>query len=374
MIKKILQNIFKKTLYSIFIKFHGKIEDTVKIKNEKRIKVESSNIENGAKYKIYKVASGKLYTNRIHDTAVLLDNKIIEGPSFQLRYKPNGKIFNSNIRENIVFKSGTPRILKNLKGVVLSLLTGGAGNNNYWHWLYDVLPRFYLAGKIMDLNEIDYFLLPSTEKKFQKETLDSLKIPIHKRLTSEKYRYIKANELIITDHPYVLTGDPTKDLTNIPQWIINWLQTTFIIRKNISNKEITKKFYIDRKDKNTNYLPQRSIINENEVKAFLEKKGFKNIKLHELKFEDQVDLFYNAECIVGLHGAGFANISFCKPNTQVVELKNFYSGLAIENLAKKNNLNYSPVIINEEQSKDYKSPNQQGGIYIPTENLSKILN
>ena len=97
MIKKILQNIFKKTLFSIFIKFHGKIEDTVKIKNEKRIKVESSNIENGAKYKIYKVASGKLYTNRIHDTAVLLDNKIIEGPSFQLRYKPNGKIFNSNI-------------------------------------------------------------------------------------------------------------------------------------------------------------------------------------------------------------------------------------------------------------------------------------
>ena len=28
---------------------------------------------------------GRLYTDRIHDTAVLLDNKIIEGPSFQLR-------------------------------------------------------------------------------------------------------------------------------------------------------------------------------------------------------------------------------------------------------------------------------------------------
>ena len=28
---------------------------------------------------------------------------------------------------------------------MLSLLTGGAGNNNYWHWLFDVLPRIELS-------------------------------------------------------------------------------------------------------------------------------------------------------------------------------------------------------------------------------------
>ena len=96
--------------------------------------------------------------------------------------------------------------------------------------------------------------------------------------------------------------------------------------------------------------------------------------MHELNFQDQVDLFYNAECIVGLHGAGFANISFCKPNTQIIELRSFNAGLMYENLAKKNNLNYCPIITDEEQLKDYKHPNQQGGIYIPIENLSKILN
>ena len=42
---------------------------------------------------------------------------------------------------NIVFKKGTPRKLTNLNGSVLSLLTGGGGNNNYWHWLFDVLRR-----------------------------------------------------------------------------------------------------------------------------------------------------------------------------------------------------------------------------------------
>ena len=36
-------------------------------------------------------------------------------------------------------------------------------------------------------------------------------------------------------------------------------------------------------------------------------------KLHKMNFNEQVDLFNNAECVVGLHGGGFANISFCNP-------------------------------------------------------------
>ena len=49
------------------------------------------------------------------------------------------------------------RRLRKLNGIVLSLLTGGAGNENYWHWLYDVLPRIGLCNKLLRLNEIDFF-------------------------------------------------------------------------------------------------------------------------------------------------------------------------------------------------------------------------
>ena len=90
------------------------------------------------------------------DTEVFLKGLILEGPSFQLRNNNN-----SNIRDNIVFKKGTPRKLRNLNGIVLSLLTGGGGNNNYWHWLYDVLPRLELCEKSLDLELVDYFLLPN---------------------------------------------------------------------------------------------------------------------------------------------------------------------------------------------------------------------
>ena len=47
---------------------------------------------------------------------------------------------------------------KKIKGTVFSLLTGGGGNSNYWHWLFDVLPRINILENKIDLQSIDYFL------------------------------------------------------------------------------------------------------------------------------------------------------------------------------------------------------------------------
>ena len=63
-------------------------------------------------------------------------------------------MYNSKIEDNIVFTKGTPRVLKSLKGSVISLLTGGGGNNNYWHWLFDVLPRLGLCKNYIKLENI----------------------------------------------------------------------------------------------------------------------------------------------------------------------------------------------------------------------------
>ena len=93
------------------------------------------------------------------------------------------------------------------------------------------------------------------------------------------------------------------------------------------------------------------------------------MKLHDIKFRDQVGLFYNADCIVGLHGGGFANLAFCKPGTKVVELTSPNAGTAIENLAKKNDLNYNSIIVTDK----FNYPNQQGHIQIPVSSLNKIL-
>ena len=74
--------------------------------------------------------------------------------------------------KNIVLRKGTPRFKKKLKGLTLSMLTGGAGNDNYFHWLYDVLPRIKICEKFVDISKIDYFLLPDVKLKYQSQTLD----------------------------------------------------------------------------------------------------------------------------------------------------------------------------------------------------------
>ena len=126
MIKNFLQKIFKTASYGLFFKIYGKIEESIKADSDNKIKIKIVNPEKNLNYKIYSVADGRLYTDRVHDTAVIVDNKIVEGPSFQFRRgtptidtKNEPKIYNSNIRDNVVFRRGTPRKLKNLSAVAL---------------------------------------------------------------------------------------------------------------------------------------------------------------------------------------------------------------------------------------------------------------
>ena len=73
-----------------------------------------------------------------------------------------------------------------------------------------------------------------TDTWLPQETLDCINIPNRKRLSSEKFRHIKAKELIVTDHPVVTSGDATKDIMNIPKWISLWLKENFINKKTTS--------------------------------------------------------------------------------------------------------------------------------------------
>ena len=153
-----------------------------------------------------------------------------------------------------------------------------------------------------------------------------------------------------------------------------WTRESNFFNKNITpNKKNIKKIYIDRSDTTLKGSPQRLISNEDEVKKYLLENNFVSVKLHEIKFIEQVDLFYNAECIVGLHGAGFANVVFCKPGTKVVELRSVNAGPVIGNLAKVNDLNYHSIITTAKQIHKVNYQSQQGSIQLPITSLSKVL-
>jgi len=90
---------------------------------------------------LFNVPNGRLYSDTVHDTAIISKESLIQDASFQYRVKKNLRIVNGKIKDNTVIKHGTPKLLKNIKGSVFSLLCGGAAKNNYWHWIFDVLPK-----------------------------------------------------------------------------------------------------------------------------------------------------------------------------------------------------------------------------------------
>ena len=364
--KKKLQKIFKEISYSLFFIIYGRIKKVITIKDDHRINLEKITFDQGKSYNIYLIKEARLYTDTIHDTAVMLENDIIEGPSFQLRNNNNSKC-----NENIVFTKGTPRIKRKLDGTVFSLLTGGGGNNNYWHWLFDVLPRIAIVENIIKTEKIDYYLFPNYEEKFQIESLEILKIPLNKIISSKNYRHINTKKLIAVDHPYVFKNAHL-DAQQIPKWIFKWLKRSFLKEESFNSKDFPSKIYIDRKDSKSNHRNFRLIQNEIEIRKLLESKGFKSLCISDFHFSDQIKIFNNATHIVGLHGSGFGNLVFSKPDTKIIEFKTETTGEIIGNLAINNNLKYNSII--GTTTNETKAVVQQGIINIPIDLLEKKLN
>ena len=100
-------------------------------------------------------------------------------------------------------------------------------------------------------------------------------------------------------------------------------------------------------------------------------KGFEPVILGNFHFKNQIKIFNNAEIIVGLHGSGFANLSFCKPGTRVIELKSKTAGKVIEHLALTNQLIYKSISC---EATKFKGSHQFGHIEVSINLLEEIIN
>jgi hypothetical protein len=340
-IDKILKYFYKKIKISLFRIIYPNITNFIRAEQNKKIFIKKISFKKNFIYRLFSLPNGRLFSNSVHDTAVIFDDKIVRDVSYQYRYKKNVQIINGNIKKNTVVKNGTPRFLKKIKGNVFSLLCGGAAKNNYWHWIFDVLPKVGILEKSKIKFKLDFFLLPSLSKNYQKETFLKLGVPRNKLLNGEKFKHIICDNLIVTDHPIVFDNNPTKSIANIPLWVIKWLRKKFLEEKPINSK-LSKKIFISRK--NDSLQGNRKIVNNKELEKLLTAKGFKIITLSNFSFKKQVEIFKAADFIIGLHGAGFTNIVFSKPKTKILEIKTKATGEQYASLAKKCKLKYQKII------------------------------
>jgi len=336
------ESLFIKKFFSIIKKFLGLFVGPVLKKlyspttlykdNNQDVIIKDILLE-GNVYTIAQIKNGFIYTDRSYNISVYIDKKLIPKISWQYEILKNGPIILPDNKNKLLTGEIYPKRLPiKYNTSVVSLLTGGGGNYNYYHLLFDSISRLYLVKDFIKNSEAIKYLVPDNKYPFQKEIFSMLGISKENQISSCRHQHINASKLIATSHP-----NPYH-INKIPNWILMFLRDKLLPH---GSKETYGSFvYIDRRDS----LNGRRLLNNEELFSALKKLGFKSYKLSELSVASQISLFANAKMIVGVHGGGFANLAFASKGTVVYELfsKNYIQEM-YKNISKKLSLDYRAI-------------------------------
>jgi len=116
--------------------------------------------------------------------------------------------------------------------------------------------------------------------------------------------------------------------------------TAFAFGQKLPASGFGEKLYITREN-----ATRRRVNNEGELWARLEGRGFVKLRLEAMSWREQVAAFAAARVVVAPHGAGLANVVFCRPGTRVVEFFNrSYVNPCFEQWAHTARLDYHAVV------------------------------
>jgi capsular polysaccharide biosynthesis protein len=178
--------------------------------------------------------------------------------------------------------------------------------DNYYHWLSDVLPRLHMVRSQGLLPDRWYVW---RQKAFQAETLSLLGVPGAAIVDATAFALVDAETLIVPFHEI-------KFQFEFPQWVYEFLRASFLPAAGPRDGPPVRRIYVSRAG-----ARWRSVVNEAEVLACLEPLGFRRVSLEGMSFLDQVTLFRDAEVVVGPHDAGLTNLVFAPPGTTLIELQ-----------------------------------------------------
>lgn len=236
--------------------------------------------------------------------AISNNHKIIKpviAPSFASDYRTNISLSNMAVRNPSIFRSlkqnQLDKQVSETIDVACPLVTLWP---NYYHWVAECLPKLYAlkyyqkqTGRKPTLD------LPKTPSSWMIESLDLAGYSPKEWIICND-QVLKINKLVFPTYP-----DPA------PEQCF-WLRKQMC--DGVSNINNSNRIYISREN-----ATRRRVVNRSKVLELLTRFGFESYKLETLSVRDQVELFCNADVVIGPHGAGFVNMIFSNdPN--IIEL------------------------------------------------------
>lgn len=199
-----------------------------------------------------------------------------------------------------------------IENQIIYLIKYHEDSDNYFHWIFENLTNLILLTNIVDqakLEKIKFVSLGSPLKSFQREAIykifDSINQP-HPKIEECQNDIYFAKKAIVT-HARFPGWRCRSSIENLNHALGS---------ANISSKKKHRYIFIERgKTKN-----QREITNLGQYRKFFESKGFEFITMDGKTIDEQARIIKESKCVIGLHGAAFANLIFANNDINVLEL------------------------------------------------------
>jgi capsular polysaccharide biosynthesis protein len=204
--------------------------------------------------------------------------------------------------------------IKSISGSCLVLTS--RCSSNYWHFLLEDAVRlneFKKKHPLMTLSKIAV----SEDMVEMGSQIISFIYPGVELITISDDQLMLLEEILIPSSELVLDDSPSFDVSHTFRYNLQAVRTfrdEILLKKKSVNFHYGSKIYIRRNS------GHRVINGEQELIIHLIELGFSVIDAVEFEFVDQAQIFEDATVLIGLAGAAWANLIFCKEGTRVLSI------------------------------------------------------
>lgn len=191
----------------------------------------------------------------------------------------------------------------------------GFASNNYYHFTMEILSRL---GYIKDDDRFKDYPLLIDEGSLKYQQMRDLLTKVsgdREIIVVKECELVRAKKLVhISMNTWMPINLKNRDLFKASDNLIaeSGLMNIREAVGDMIKEQQGRRIFLSRKDADA-----RRISNEGELLDLFKEAGFEVVFTENLSYQDQIELFSSAECVVGASGAAFTNILYCHPGTMI---------------------------------------------------------
>jgi len=195
----------------------------------------------------------------------------------------------------------------------------GFGSHNYYHFTIEIMSKFNYINSMDHYIDYPIFIDEIVYKVPQfKQILDDLNSRNFQIIPLEKNVQVNVNELVYFSDcawmPINLKKNTSMELKDclLSEGAITYVRDSVLHDKmHVENNKYSKNIFLARKT-----MANKRLVNEEDVSNILINYGFEVIYPENLSFREQVQVFGNAQVIIGTTGAALTNLIYANPGTK----------------------------------------------------------